>query len=390
MEKKLFTSEAVSEGHPDKICDQISDRIFDACLRDDPNTRSAVECFITTNFLLVGGELTTKAIVDYRKIATSVLRDIGYTSSDVGFNVKNFKYECRLKTQSPNISDAVTRGDIYETGAGDQGMMFGYASNESDGFMPLAHVIAHKLVRIASENRKNGTFLDARPDMKSQVTVDYSNPKEIRIDTILMSIQHNHFRRNSKREKEFKNYILNLMKEVALSFKLNTDFVALVNPSGCFEIGGPKGDTGLTGRKIIVDTYGGYCKHGGGAFSGKDSTKVDRSGAYAARYISKNIVAASICDRIEIQIAYAIGVSQPVSISVDTFNTGKVSDDKILEMIRALFDLRPGAIIQHFGLRAPSFSYGDIANYGHFGRPDLDLPWEKLDKVELIRQYFEN
>lgn len=384
MEKYLFTSEAVSEGHPDKICDQISDRIFDACLEQDPQTRSAVECFISHNFLLIGGELTTKAKVDYRQIAYNVLQDIGYSDETSGFNINDFVCEIRLKTQSPNISNAVTRSEFLETGAGDQGMMFGYASDENSGYMPLAHVIALKLVRIASERRKNGAFKNALPDMKSQVTIDYTNAKKPRIDTILMSVQHRHFA-SKKDEEEFFVYIKNLMLEVSADFKMNLDFKTLINSSGLFEIGGPLGDTGLTGRKIICDTYGGYAHHGGGAFSGKDATKVDRSGAYMARYIAKNLVAANICKRCEIQVAYAIGVSEPVSINVNTFGTSELTDSEILALVRSVFNLRPGAIIQDFALQQPSFAYGDIANYGHFGRSDLDLPWEKLDKVESLK-----
>ena len=382
MEKLLFTSEAVSEGHPDKVCDQIADRIFDACLAQDPNTRSAVECFITDGVLVVGGEVTTKAKVDYKEIAKKTLLDIGYDHIDKGFDANNFQFNCYIHTQSPNISDAVSRKDVLDTGAGDQGMMFGYATIESNGMMPLAHVIANKLVRLASERRKESIFKFALPDMKAQVTIDYSNEAP-KIDTILMSVQHQ--KMSDEQDKEFKDYIRSLMKEVAKSFEMNDDFATLVNPSGLFEIGGPKGDTGLTGRKIVADTYGGFAPHGGGAFSGKDSTKVDRSGAYAARYVAKNLVASGVCTKCEIQVAYAIGVSEPVSISVKTFGTNTIANQEILRIVRGVFDLRPGAIITNFNLRTPSFKYGDISNYGHFGRTDLGLPWEKTDKVDQIK-----
>ncbi len=381
-EKILFTSESVSEGHPDKVCDQISDAILDEVIKQDKDSFVACECFVTTDFLLIGGEITTKAHVNYEEIARDVIKSIGYDKDEYGFNYKTVQILNKIKTQSPDIARGVFRDNIYETGAGDQGIMFGYASNESDGYMPLPICIAHKLVRIATQLRKDGSFKWARPDMKSEVTIDYSNsiPK---IKTILMSCQHD----PDFVESEFKDFIKNeIMIKVAKSFNLNTDFEVLINPTGRFVLGGPAGDTGLTGRKIIVDSYGGSARHGGGAFSGKDPSKVDRSAAYMARYIAKNLVAAGVADRLEIQLSYAIGKSEPLSISVSTFKTSHYSDETILTIIRKLFDCRPGAIIEHFKLREPSFSYRDVSNYGHFGRPDLDLPWEKLDKVEEIKK----
>ncbi len=387
MEKILFTSESVSEGHPDKVCDQISDAILDACLLLDPKARVACECFISTEYLVIGGEITTSKAPDYEAIARSVLRKIGYVSPELGIGADTCKIDIQIKTQSPDIAMGVDRGDIALQGAGDQGIMFGYASNESEGYMPLAIVIAHKLVRVASILRKQGNFKGARPDMKSQVTIDYTDPNNIRIDTVLMSIQHD----EDINEKEFKSFIYeNIMKPVVESFGLNNDFKYLINPTGRFVVGGPKGDTGLTGRKIIVDTYGGTARHGGGAFSGKDPSKVDRSAAYMARYIAKNLVASGVADRLEIQLSYAIGVAEPLSISVTTFGTAHYDDDTILSLIHKVFDCRPGAIINNFSLLKPSFNYEDLASYGHFGRPDLDLPWEKLDKVDEILAILKN
>lgn len=381
MEKILFTSESVSEGHPDKVCDQISDAILDACLALDSKARVACECFISTEYLVIGGEITTSHAPDYELIARNVLRKIGYISPELGIGADTCKINIQIKTQSPDIAMGVDRGDIALQGAGDQGIMFGYASNESEGYMPLAIVVAHKLVRVASILRKQGLFMGARPDMKSQVTIDYTNPKDIRIDTVLMSIQHD----ENINEAEFKSYIYeNIMKPVVESFGLNTDFNYLINPTGRFVVGGPQGDTGLTGRKIIVDTYGGTARHGGGAFSGKDPSKVDRSAAYMARYIAKNLVAAGVADRLEIQLSYAIGVAEPLSVSVTTFGTAHYDDNTILSLIHRVFDCRPGSIIKNFSLIKPSFNYEDLASYGHFGRPDLDLPWEKLDKVDEI------
>jgi len=380
-ERILFTSESVSEGHPDKLCDQISDAILDACLAQDPYSRVACECFATTNLLVIGGEITTKAKVDYEKIARDVMVDIGYTSAELGIDGYNCQILNRINTQSPDIAQGVDRGSVEEQGAGDQGIMFGYASIESENYMPLPIVIAHKLVRYATLLRRNGQFKGARPDMKSQVTIDYTDETP-RIDTILMSVQHD----EDVNMDEFREYIhQEIMQVVAKSFGLNQDFKYLINPTGRFVTGGPLGDTGLTGRKIIVDTYGGAAKSGGGAFSGKDPSKVDRSATYAARYVAKNLVAAGVAEKIEVQVSYAIGVAKPISISVDTFGTEKINKIKILKIIDEVFDLRPGCIIRDFSMTKPSYRYQDLASYGHFGRPDLDCPWEKLDKVEEIK-----
>ncbi len=379
--KIIFTSESVSEGHPDKVADQIADAILDACLEQDPESRVACEVFVTTNFVLVGGEITTRANINYQAIILGVINEIGYTKKEYGFSDKKVKIQIKVQQQSPDIKNAVDSVDDEHVGAGDQGIMFGYATNESEGYMPLPIVIAHKLVRIATIRRKSGIFPGARPDMKSQVSIDYTDPKNIRVDTVLMSIQH-----DPDIDKEaFKTTVIeDIMKPVIESFGLNTDFTALVNPSGEFIVGGPAGDTGVTGRKIIVDTYGGVGHHGGGAFSGKDPTKVDRSGSYMARYIAKNLVAAGAAKRLEVQIGYAIGVDHPVSLYVDSFGTSKIPDTEIIEIINKVFDLRPGMIIKNFSLRKPTFQYHKLTNYGHFGRPDLELPWEKLDKVEEI------
>lgn len=385
MEKILFTSESVSEGHPDKICDQIADAILDECLKYDEDSFVACECFASTNILIIGGEITSKAIdkIDIEKIAKDVIKDIGYDKDEYGFNYKTVKIVNLIKAQSPDIRQGVKNNNYLLQGAGDQGIMFGYASNETEGYMPLAISIAHKLVRVATNLRKEGVFKHARCDMKSQVTIDYTNKINPKIDNMLMSIQHD----EDYNEEEFKKFIHeNIMQEVAKSFNLNTDFKYLINPTGKFVIGGPMGDTGLTGRKIIVDTYGGYARHGGGAFSGKDPSKVDRTAAYMARYIAKNLVAAGIADRLEIQLSYAIGKPEPLSINISTFKTSKYTDELILKIINEVFDLRPGAIIKKFSLRKPTFEYHKLSNYGHFGRPDLDLPYEKLDKVEVIKQ----
>lgn len=380
-EKILFTSESVSEGHPDKLCDQISDAILDACLEQDPLSRVACECFTTTDFVLIGGEITTKANVNYEEIARKVILDIGYNDKKIGIDGKNCKILNLIQTQSPDIAQGVSKGKIEDQGAGDQGIMFGYATNESENFMPLPIVIAHKLVRYASNLRHQGSFKGSRPDMKSQVTIDYTSGTP-RIDTILMSVQHD----ENIDMNEFKNFIhKNIMQVVARSFSLNDDFNYLINPTGRFVIGGPAGDTGLTGRKIIVDSYGGTAKAGGGCFSGKDPSKVDRSATYAARYVAKNLVAAGVSDKLEVQISYAIGVSKPISIAVETFGTEKIDKKKILSIIDEVFDLRPGCIIRDFSLTKPSFKYMDLASYGHFGRPDINCPWEKLDKVDQIK-----
>lgn len=379
MEKILFTSESVSEGHPDKVCDQISDAILDACLKEDPFSRVACECFTTTNLLVIGGEITTNAKVDYEKIARDELVRIGYTDDDIGIDGNHCDIQIVIDTQSQDIALG-TNNEVG--GAGDQGIMFGYACNETKGYMPLPVSIAHHLVRYATEKRHAGEFKWARPDMKSQVTVDYTDPQRPYIDTILMSVQHD----PDFNEKEFKSYIQNtIMKDVVKKYGMNEDYKVFINPTGRFVIGGPHGDTGLTGRKIIVDTYGGSARHGGGAFSGKDPSKVDRSAAYMARYMAKNIVAAGLCDKIEIQLSYAIGVKDPTSIYIETYGTEKVSRDMILKAIKNEFDLTPQEIISSLQLLNPIYS--KTAVYGHFGRGDLDLPWEKLDKVDILKKY---
>ncbi|MBW3058114.1 methionine adenosyltransferase [Spiroplasma poulsonii] len=376
-EKILFTSESVSEGHPDKICDQISDAVLDACLREDPFSRVACECFVTTNRVIIGGEITTKTNIDYAAVARKVLKEIGYNNAEWGIDWETCEIEVLIKTQSPDISQGV---DNF--GAGDQGIMFGYATNESDNYMPLAISLAHALVKRASILRKEGIFYGARPDMKSQVTLDLTNSKNIFIDTILMSIQHD----EDIDEKKFKGFVITeIMEPVVKEFKMNLDFKVLINPTGRFVIGGPKGDAGLTGRKIIVDTYGCYARHGGGAFSGKDGTKVDRSAAYMARYVAKNIVAAGLTERCEIQLSYAIGVAEPISIFVETFGTNLVSNDVILTAIKENFDFQPQAMIAKLELQKPI--YQQTATYGHFGRYHSELPWEKLDKVQILVKY---
>ena len=376
-EKNLFTSESVSEGHPDKVCDQIADAILDYCLSVDPHSRVACEVFVTKDNVVIGGEITSLAKPDYEKIARDVIRRIGYTKEEYGFDADTVKIKLLVQSQSRDIAMGVDVG-----GAGDQGIMFGYATNETEGYMPLAISIAHKLVRVATNLRKSGEFKYARPDMKSQVTIDYEDPKHPQIVTVLMSVQHD----GNYNKEEFYSYIRNnIMKPVIKSFGHNEEFEVLINPTGAFEIGGPAGDTGVTGRKIIVDTYGGASRHGGGAFSGKDPTKVDRSAAYMARYIAKNLVAAGAADRLEIQLGYAIGKVEPVSLGVTTFGTAHVSDDKIIEAIHKVFDLTPRGIIKTLSLQNPPFKYEDLASYGHFGRPDLNLPWEKLDKVEELK-----
>ena len=379
MEKNLFTSESVSEGHPDKLCDQISDAILDECLRQDKYSRVACECFATTNLLVIGGEITTNAKVDYEAVARDVMRRIGYTAEDLGIDADICEIKVVMDTQS---SDIALGTNVEVGGAGDQGMMFGYATNETETYMPLPISMAHELVRYASELRHNGTFKHARPDMKSQVTIDYTDENNPKVDTILMSIQHD----PDFNEEEFKTFIKEkIMKEVVRKHHMNEDYKVFINPTGRFVIGGPHGDTGLTGRKIIVDTYGGMARHGGGAFSGKDPSKVDRSAAYITRYIAKNIVAAGLCDRIEIQLSYAIGVKDPTSVHVDTYGTGKVADEVILDAIKKEFDLTPQGIINTLDLLNPI--YGPTAAYGHFGRTDVEFPWEKLNKVEDLKKY---
>lgn len=379
MEKNLFTSESVSEGHPDKLCDQISDAILDECLRQDKYSRVACECFVTTNLLVIGGEITTNAKVDYEAVARDVMRRIGYTAEDLGIDADTCEIKVVMDTQS---SDIALGTNVEVGGAGDQGIMFGYATNETETYMPLPISMAHELVRYASELRHNGTFKHARPDMKSQVTIDYTDENNPKVDTILMSIQHD----PDFNEEEFKTFIKEkIMKEVVRKHHMNEDYKVFINPTGRFVIGGPHGDTGLTGRKIIVDTYGGMARHGGGAFSGKDPSKVDRSAAYISRYIAKNIVAAGLCDRIEIQLSYAIGVKNPTSVHVDTYGTGKVADEVILDAIKKEFDLTPQGIINTLDLLNPI--YGATAAYGHFGRTDVEFPWEKLNKVEDLKKY---
>ena len=379
MEKNLFTSESVSEGHPDKLCDQISDAILDECLRQDKYSRVACECFATTNLLVIGGEITTNAKVDYEAVARDVMRRIGYTAEDLGIDADTCEIKVVMDTQS---SDIALGTNVEVGGAGDQGIMFGYATNETETYMPLPISMAHEFVRYASELRHNGTFKHARPDMKSQVTIDYTDENNPKVDTILMSIQHD----PDFNEEEFKTFIKEkIMKEVVRKHHMNEDYKVFINPTGRFVIGGPHGDTGLTGRKIIVDTYGGMARHGGGAFSGKDPSKVDRSAAYITRYIAKNIVAAGLCDRIEIQLSYAIGVKDPTSVHVDTYGTGKVADEVILDAIKKEFDLTPQGIINTLDLLNPI--YGPTAAYGHFGRTDVEFPWEKLNKVEDLKKY---
>ena len=379
MEKNLFTSESVSEGHPDKLCDQISDAILDECLRQDKYSRVACECFVTTNLLVIGGEITTNAKVDYEAVARDVMRRIGYTAEDLGIDADTCEIKVVMDTQS---SDIALGTNVEVGGAGDQGIMFGYATNETETYMPLPISMAHELVRYASELRHNGTFKHARPDMKSQVTIDYTDENNPKVDTILMSIQHD----PDFNEEEFKTFIKEkIMKEVVRKHHMNEDYKVFINPTGRFVIGGPHGDTGLTGRKIIVDTYGGMARHGGGAFSGKDPSKVDRSAAYITRYIAKTIVAAGLCDRIEIQLSYAIGVKDPTSVHVDTYGTGKVADEVILDAIKKEFDLTPQGIINTLDLLNPI--YGPTAAYGHFGRTDVEFPWEKLNKVEDLKKY---
>ena len=379
MEKNLFTSESVSEGHPDKLCDQISDAILDECLRQDKYSRVACECFATTNLLVIGGEITTNAKVDYEAVARDVMRRIGYTAEDLGIDADTCEIKVVMDTQS---SDIALGTNVEVGGAGDQGIMFGYATNETETYMPLPISMAHELVRYASELRHNGTFKHARPDMKSQVTIDYTDENNPKVDTILMSIQHD----PDFNEEEFKTFIKEkIMKEVVRKHHMNEDYKVFINPTGRVVIGGPHGDTGLTGRKIIVDTYGGMARHGGGAFSGKDPSKVDRSAAYITRYIAKNIVAAGLCDRIEIQLSYAIGIKDPTSVHVDTYGTGKVADEVILDAIKKEFDLTPQGIINTLDLLNPI--YGPTAAYGHFGRTDVEFPWEKLNKVEDLKKY---
>ena len=394
MEKRLFTSESVTEGHPDKISDNISDAILDALMEQDPMSRVVCETAITTDYVLIMGEITTKAKVDYEKIARETIREIGYDSDEKGFNCDTCKVNVLLDSQSADIAMGVDKAleakenqmtdeELEAIGAGDQGMMFGYATNETDEYMPYPIALAHKLTKKLTEVRKDGTLPYLRADGKSQVTVEYDeNGRPVHVNAVVISSQHAADVSQEQIHEDIRKYVIDPVVPQDLTDEKTKYFI---NPTGRFVIGGPNGDSGLTGRKIIVDTYGGYARHGGGAFSGKDCTKVDRSAAYAARYVAKNIVAAGLADKCEIQLSYAIGVAQPTSIMVDTFGTGKLSDERLVEMIRENFDLRPAGIIKMLELRRPI--YKQTAAYGHFGRNDLKLPWEQLDKVEVLKKY---
>ena len=397
MERRLFTSESVTEGHPDKMCDAISDAILDALMEQDPMSRVACETATTTGLVMVMGEITTKAYVDIQKIVRETVREIGYDRAKYGFDCDTCGVLTAIDEQSADIALGVdkaleakqagekhmTEEELDAIGAGDQGMMFGFASNETEEYMPYPISMAHKLARRLTEVRKNGTLKYLRPDGKTQVTVDYDeNDKPVRLDAVVLSTQHDENVSQEQIHEDIKKYVFD---EIIPADMVDENTKFFINPTGRFVIGGPHGDSGLTGRKIIVDTYGGYARHGGGAFSGKDCTKVDRSAAYAARYVAKNIVAAGLADKCEIQLSYAIGVAHPTSIMVDTFGTGKVSNEKLVEIIRENFDLRPAGIIKMLDLRRPI--YKQTAAYGHFGRHDVDLPWEKLDRVEDLKKY---
>ena len=394
MDKRLFTSESVTEGHPDKMCDQISDAILDALMEQDPMSRVACETATTTGLVLVMGEITTKAYVDIQKIVRDTIREIGYTRGKYGFDADTCAVITAIDEQSTDIAMGVDKAleakenqmndeEIEAIGAGDQGMMFGYATNETEEYMPYPIALVQKLALQLTKVRKDGTLTYLRPDGKTQVTVEYDeNGKPARLDAVVLSTQHDPEVTQEQIHADIKKYVFD---EILPQDMVDENTKFFVNPTGRFVIGGPHGDSGLTGRKIIVDTYGGYGRHGGGAFSGKDCTKVDRSAAYAARYVAKNIVAAGLADKCEIQLSYAIGVARPTSVMADTFGTGKVSDEKLTEIVRDNFDLRPAGIIKMLDLRRPI--YKQTAAYGHFGRHDLDLPWEKLDKVEELKKY---